>query len=205
MSIYQIQQLFVKELKNRIPQLVLGSFIVYFLSTLVLGNVFKTIYTSNFTAPSITAGTNPWINAQAPEAKPIVLAAEANTYTVGVGDTLWSIAEKTLKSGFKYTELVKINKISNPGLLAVGQKLTIPVSTVVKGDLLPEAAFSDSSVTSINSGITYTVVAGDNLYEIAERLLQNGDNWTQIAKANSITTPSLITPGQLLTIPPPTL
>lgn len=42
-------------------------------------------------------------------------------YTVKKGDTLWAIAKKQLGDGKKYTELAKINKISNPNLVYPGQ------------------------------------------------------------------------------------
>lgn len=55
-------------------------------------------------------------------------APKATTYTVKKGDTLWAIAKKYLGSGAKYTEIYNANKdiISNPNLITVGMKLTIP-------------------------------------------------------------------------------
>lgn len=52
-----------------------------------------------------------------------------NSYVVMKGDTLWSIAKKYLGDGGKYMEVYQANKSiigSNPNLLKVGQKLTIP-------------------------------------------------------------------------------
>lgn len=55
-------------------------------------------------------------------------APKATTYTVKKGDTLWAIAKKYLGSGAKYTEIYNANKdiISNPNLITVGMKLSIP-------------------------------------------------------------------------------
>jgi nucleoid-associated protein YgaU len=52
------------------------------------------------------------------------------------------------------------------------------------------------------SGQTYTVVAGDTLFQIATNLGVAG-GWTQLADANAdtIADPDLITPGQVLNLP----
>ena len=42
-------------------------------------------------------------------------------YTVQKGDTLWAIAKKYLGDGKKYTELAKLNNISNPNLIYPGE------------------------------------------------------------------------------------
>lgn len=47
----------------------------------------------------------------------------ADYVVVKKGDTLWGIAEKHLGSGTKYKQLAAINKISNPNLIYVGQKI----------------------------------------------------------------------------------
>ncbi|MGN7478945.1 LysM peptidoglycan-binding domain-containing protein [Solibacillus silvestris] len=47
------------------------------------------------------------------------------TYTVKAGDTLWAIAKKELGNGDKYTELAKLNNISNPNTIKVGQVIKL--------------------------------------------------------------------------------
>lgn len=47
------------------------------------------------------------------------------TYTVKKGDTLWTIAQKQLGSGDKWQNLAKLNNISNPNNLKVGQVLKL--------------------------------------------------------------------------------
>ncbi|HEY2792141.1 MAG TPA: LysM peptidoglycan-binding domain-containing protein [Micromonosporaceae bacterium] len=78
--------------------------------------------------------------AAAPVAKPAVAAnagapaktaaaskkANARTYTVAKGDSLWKIAEKIYGSGTDYKKIAKANHISNPDHIQPGQKLVIP-------------------------------------------------------------------------------
>jgi len=47
------------------------------------------------------------------------------THTVKSGETLWAIAKKYLGDGSKYTELAKLNKISNPNVIKVGQVIKL--------------------------------------------------------------------------------
>ncbi len=49
------------------------------------------------------------------------------SYTVVKGDCLWNIAKRYYGDGSKYPVLAKVNNISNPNFIKVGQVLTIPV------------------------------------------------------------------------------
>ncbi len=53
----------------------------------------------------------------------------------------------------------------------------------------------------IGSGKQYTVGAGDTLWKIAEQQYGSGYNWVDIANANMIENPNLISAGTKLTIP----
>ncbi len=50
--------------------------------------------------------------------------------------------------------------------------------------------------------ITYTVVPGDYMYGVAEKLYGNGRLWRTIAEANDLGPQAVINPGQTLIIPP---
>lgn len=63
------------------------------------------------------------------------------------------------------------------------------------------AAQPKLSQTQTVSGKTYTVIAGDNLWVIAEKIYKNGYNWVDIAKANHLADPSDIHVGNKLIIP----
>ena len=56
---------------------------------------------------------------------PTTAACEYQTHTVVKGDTLWGIAKKYLGSGFKFTEIMKLNGMKSPWIYA-GQILKIP-------------------------------------------------------------------------------
>ena len=120
------------------------------------------------------------------------------SYTVTSGDSLWTIAEKFYKSGYNWVDIASANKLSSPGVLNVGQKLTIP-------NVAPKLA----TVETINAtvfgpkivGSTYTVQKGDHLWGIAVRAYGDGYKWTEIAKLNNITAPNVIEVGMVLKLP----
>lgn len=49
-----------------------------------------------------------------------------DTYKVEKGDTLWSIAVRAYQDGYKWPELARANKLANPNVIEVGQKLVVP-------------------------------------------------------------------------------
>lgn len=102
-------------------------------------------------------------------------------YTVKSGDTLSSIAKKY---GTTYQKLAAYNGISNPNKISVGQKIKIP------GTAEAEAETSR----------TYTVVKGDSLWGIAQKLLGQGSRYTEIKTLNGLKS-NTITAGQVLKIP----
>lgn len=105
-------------------------------------------------------------------------------YTVKKGDTLSQIAKK-----FKTTvkSLVNLNRIENPNLIYVNQKLQIY-----------SISSSDSSLGNNSCGkIMYTIKSGDTLNSIAKRF---GSSVNEIAKLNGISNPNLIYAGKVIRI-----
>jgi len=115
------------------------------------------------------------------------------TYTVKKGDNLWKIAEKTYGSGYNWVDIAKENKLANPGLLAIGQNLTIPQAQVIR----PKTTVFGTTI----NGNSYTVTKGDSLWKIAVRAYGDGYQWVKIARENKLVHPNLIHAGNILKIP----
>lgn len=151
-------------------------------------------------------------------------------YTVKDGDTLFTIADKYYKDGYKFSEIAKANNITNADSIATGQVLEIPnlSEEAAQASPLPspsptESPSSNPEVSPTPSiqpelgtgtggadttiwgpaihGDTYTVVDGDWLSKIAGRAYGDIFAYTKLAQANNIQNPDLIYPGQVLKIP----
>ena len=97
-------------------------------------------------------------------------------YTVKSGDSLYKIARAY---GVTIDDIVRVNGLSRPNDLSIGQNLFIPA----------ESSPSD----------TYTVVSGDTMYKIANRL---GITLDELIRANpQISNPNIIQIGQVINIP----
>jgi LysM repeat protein len=108
----------------------------------------------------------------------------ASAYTVQPGDTLTRIASRW---GTTSAELARVNGLSNPDQLAVGQVLVVP------GE-----GGTTTGAGSTTSGLSYTVRPGDTLNAISRRF---GVAVWSIQTANSIANPNVLAVGQVLRIP----
>ncbi|OGH09871.1 MAG: hypothetical protein A2152_02205 [Candidatus Levybacteria bacterium RBG_16_35_6] len=80
------------------------------------------IYTgTKLTVPNVKPKKIEVISKQG-ESEPI----KSNTYTVKQGDYLWDIAIRAYGDGYKWTEIAKANKLTNPDLIFSGNSLKIP-------------------------------------------------------------------------------
>lgn len=109
------------------------------------------------------------------------------TYEVKKGDNLWKISQEKLGSGFKWSEIKKLNNLSSD-TIEIGQKLVIPETSVL------------GESKKINTD-TYTVVKGDTLWDIAVLAYGDGFKWSEIAKLNNLTNPNVIHAGNVLKLP----
>ena len=139
------------------------------------------------------------------------------THTVIAGETLWSIAQKYYNSGYNWVDIQKANNLSSANVIEVGQTLTIPAAppiatgTAMLATTPTPAATSEvtpasgqiSSGTSVTqpAGKTYTVVRGDNLWNISIAQYGNGYKWVDIARENHLVNPNLIHAGNVFTLP----
>lgn len=103
----------------------------------------------------------------------------AQVYTVQKGDTLWSIAERYLGEGKRYTEIAELNTniISNPRKIYPGAELTLPADAGLRHGVI-ELKESITAQPSIVIGGTYDVVIeADNNYQlVAEKNIAYLDN-----------------------------
>ena len=142
------------------------------------------------------------------ESPDVTLDKLPGKYTVKEDDTLFSIAEKYYNDGYKFSEIAKVNNISDPNTIEKGRVLEIPkLETAMATDKTPEPS-PEPTVTSDQTDWgpkitdnTYTVVEGDWLSTIAGRAYGDIYAYQKIAQANNIPNPDLIEPGQVLTIP----
>lgn len=127
-------------------------------------------------------GKLPWIDySEQPEPPtPPTPPEEPIYYTVIRGDALYKIAAK-----FSVTiaDLVKWNKISNPNLIYVGQKLIV--------------GWTNTPVPPEPQKVYYTVKRGDNLTKIAKMY---DTTVSQLVAWNNIKNPNVIYTGQVLRV-----
>ena len=109
----------------------------------------------------------------------LIIPGTTVKYTVKSGDTLYKIATMYNTTVAK---IAAANNIANVNSIYVGQVLVIPGTTV----------------TPPTTTVKYTVKSGDTLYKIATMY---NTTVAKISAANNITNVSLISVGQVLTIP----
>lgn len=137
---------------------------------------------------------------------PTVIRGGEIFHIVQSGDNLWKIAEKYYNSGYNWVDIAKENKLANASLIEKNQQLLIPkvepkIATVKGVSTEKEVTTGKVETATAVSGATYTVVKGDNLWDIAVRAYGDGYKWVEIAKENKLANPTLIHPGNVFTLP----
>ncbi len=158
--------------------------------------------------PALSAGhatpTRPGSPAAA-ALEPVKSSAEVapvSTYTVGKGDSLWSIAKK---NNLTVTELAKVNNLSSGTALQPGKKLIVPGKIggapkdfAAAASPAKIATDKPAAVVARGDAVKHTVQPGESLGVIARKYqVATGE----LAAANSITDPSKVRVGQQLVIP----
>lgn len=144
---------------------------------------------------------------KAPAASKPEVVNPGGSYTIKEGDTLWSIAEKTYKSGYNWVDIARANKLSNPDAIENGTKLTLPKVEQKNATSEPEWTGSSQSANMKSaaenkiSGNKYTVKSGDTLWDIAVRSYGDGYQWNKLQSANKLSNPDLILEGSSVSIP----
>jgi LysM repeat protein len=141
------------------------------------------------------------------EAEPVGDVTPASAYTVGKGDSLWSIAHK---NHLTKAELAAANNLKPEASLRQGQKIIIPgkapapapapVAAAPKPAATPAApgAVADATAKGPADTVKHVVKPGETLGAIARKYqVKVGE----IATANNISDPAKIRPGMTLIIP----
>jgi LysM repeat protein len=142
--------------------------------------------------------TTPPAEETVPVEKPVPTPAptpETSTYTVIAGDTLYGIS---VKFGTTVDQLKSLNKLST-NVLSIGQVLKVPGTTgqVQPVETPPAPTEPEPAPASPAPATSYTVSAGDTLYNISQRF---GVSVSDIQAANNLSSTNLSI-GQVLTIP----
>ena len=121
----------------------------------------------------------------------------SKVHTVKKGENLWNIAVLYYSDGFKWVDIATENKLPNASIIEEGQELLIPNIDNEEKVTVNEAKDNTNITTSSN----YTVKKGDSLWTIAVQEYGDGYKWTEIAKTNNLTHPSIIHIGNVLVLP----
>ena len=119
-------------------------------------------------------------------------------HTVAAGESLWTISKIYYKNGYNWVDIRDANNIADPDLIEAGTTLTIPD---VAPKLVTTPAIMAASVTDKPKDASYTVVPGDDLWNIAVKEYSNGYRWVDIAAANKLENPGVIHAGNVLKMP----
>ena len=137
----------------------------------------------------------------APSIRPQTTArprAEATTYTVRSGDSLFRIAQRLLGDGHRWGEIAAMNpeKVDRNGGVREGVTLVLPAGA--RAASRPPAANPRLARTQ-----TYTVRRGETLGEIARRTMGSARHWPKLYEANRdvISDPDRVPAGAELKIP----
>ena len=128
---------------------------------------------SNTTSQAVTA---PSVTTQS-QTQTTQATQATTTHRVKKGETLLSIARRY---GISYRELVRLNGISNPNRLAVGQKLSIPTTE-----------------NFVASETRHIIKKGETLYSIARKY---GTSVGSLKQTNRIQNANKLNVGQLLIV-----
>ena len=170
--------------------------------------------------PTTAQPVSPVSPTQPPQPQPVgppVTIQPQTTYVVLPGDTLYVVARKF---GVTVAAIVAANNISNPRLINPGRVLTIPLPAVspVPSTLPPPQSITgvvpqtppastapvpppvpvSAPAATPPAAIVYTVRFSDTLSTIARNF---GVSVDLIVKANNLSDPRRIRPGQVLNIP----
>ncbi|WP_226924733.1 lytic transglycosylase domain-containing protein [Georgenia satyanarayanai] len=153
-----------------------------------LGSRALIIIGQRLTIPGTSA---PATGASAAPAASRPAAQSASTHVVRAGDTVSGIAQRY---GTTVERIASANGLRNPGLIRIGQRLTVSGG----GSTSAPAAKPATTPVSSTASRTHVVAAGDTVSGLASRY---GSTTSAIISANNLPGSGLIYVGQRLTVP----
>ena len=111
--------------------------------------------------------------------------SQERSHVVSQGDTIFSIARTF---NVDRDELMRVNGISDPTRLRVGQRLTIPGAS----------GTSAQAANTAQANSTYRAVQGDTFYGIARR---HGITVNELLQTNNLSANYVLKPGDMLRVP----
>lgn len=140
-----------------------------------------------------------WPDAADEVIEPVVtIASRPMEYVVRKGDALSTIARKFYGNS-NYKIIAEANNLTDPNMLKVGMRLTIPLETPISASVTEAPA----GVTAPAPGGGYTVKKNDSLWTIAQAVYGDGTKWQAIFQANRgiLKHKDDLKIGQVLTLP----
>jgi LysM repeat protein len=147
--------------------------------------------------PTATAQPEAVLETPSPTPSPVATPTPEMVirHTVQPGETMWDIASQY---GVTLEALVAANELVDPDSLQPGQELVIPRGhDEDEVGSTPEETPAEGPAEP-SSGRTYTVAAGDTLWDIAEA---HGTTVDEIAELNNLDPDGVLSLGQQLLLP----
>ncbi|WP_298456610.1 LysM peptidoglycan-binding domain-containing protein [uncultured Cellulomonas sp.] len=153
--------------------------------------------------------------------QPAAVRPETDRYpviTIQRGDTLWSLAERHLGSGHRYTEIRDLNlgqaqpdggALTDTHWIYPGWQLRLPADAT---DVPAPTDFTEAISDGAARAAMHHVAEGDTLWDIAATHLGDGARYSDVfdvnvgvpqADGHALTDPDLILPGWEITVPVP--
>jgi LysM repeat protein len=123
---------------------------------------------------------------------------EDGCYTVKEGESVYVIAKRF---GVRRADLIKANNLSDPNMLAVGQRLIIPLEQQAAATATPKAPATTVRARSnraLSDSSMYTIQNGDTVAKIAAEL---GVAQEELMELNSLDRSSALQAGKKLLVP----
>ncbi|MHC4209037.1 MAG: LysM peptidoglycan-binding domain-containing protein [Planctomycetota bacterium] len=148
---------------------------------------------------------DPWVIGPRPAFPEAAAAPEPGyvDYAVREGDSMWTIADRWLGEGSRWSLIADANPAIDPDRLRVGQRIRVPSDTAAVGPMLNAPARVPEP--GRKSATLYTVRSGDTLSRIAQSQYRDATMWRAIYDANRTAIggdPDRLEVGMRLRIPP---